>query len=71
MKRSPGERPVRFFCSCSEERTLAALATIGQAEIDSILAEQGSVTMDCEFCNRRYVFSESDLSSLSQGKTLH
>jgi molecular chaperone Hsp33 len=63
--------PVRFSCSCSEERTLAALATIGQAEIDSILAEQGSVTMDCEFCNQRYVFSEAALSNLSRGETLH
>jgi molecular chaperone Hsp33 len=55
---------VRFRCSCSQDRTLAALATIGEAEIRSILDEQGSITMDCEFCNQRYQFRESDLRGL-------
>jgi molecular chaperone Hsp33 len=55
---------VRFRCSCSQDRTLAALATLGEAEIRSILTEQGSITMDCEFCNQRYVFREADLRGL-------
>jgi molecular chaperone Hsp33 len=55
---------VRFRCSCSQDRTLAALAAIGEAEIRSILEEQGSITMDCEFCNQRYVFREGDLRGL-------
>lgn len=57
-------QPVEFKCSCSRERTLAALASIGEGEIRSILDEQGSVTMDCEFCNQRYVFSPDDLQDL-------
>jgi molecular chaperone Hsp33 len=57
-------QPVRFRCSCSQDRTLAALATIGNAEIRDILNEQGSVTMDCEFCNQRYVFREEALRGL-------
>ena len=57
-------QPVAFKCSCSRERTLAALASIGEGEIRSILDEQGSVTMDCEFCNQRYVFSPEDLQDL-------
>lgn len=56
--------PVRFRCSCSQDRTLAALATLGEAEIRSILQEQGAVTMDCEFCNQRYVFRDADLRGL-------
>lgn len=56
--------PVRFRCSCSQDRTLAALATIGEKEIRDILAEQGAVTMDCEFCNQRYTFREGDLRGL-------
>jgi molecular chaperone Hsp33 len=65
---------VRFRCSCSRDRTLAALATIGEAEIRDILQEQGSVTMDCEFCNQRYVFREEDLRHLlssAQDKPMH
>ena len=55
---------VRFACSCSAERTRNALATLGAREIGSILEEQGSVTMDCEFCNQRYVFTAEDLVGL-------
>lgn len=55
---------VRFRCSCSQDRTLAALATLGEEEIRSILHEQGAVTMDCEFCNQQYRFHESDLRGL-------
>ncbi|WOJ97898.1 Hsp33 family molecular chaperone HslO [Congregibacter brevis] len=55
---------VRFRCSCSQDRTFAALATLGEEEIRDIIAEQGAVTMDCEFCNQRYMFRESDLRGL-------
>ena len=58
-------------CSCSRERTLAALATIGPQEIESILQEQGSVSMDCEFCNQHYVFSREELTQPTAGATLH
>ena len=64
------EEAVVFRCSCSRERTLAALATIGRDEIDDILREQGSVSMDCEFCNQRYVFGPDDLGS-ADGATVH
>lgn len=66
--------PVGFRCSCSRERTLAALSTIGDSEIRSILVEQGSVTMDCEFCNQRYVFTEQELQPLigtAEGNSIH
>ncbi len=57
-------RPLEFRCTCSRERTLNALSSIGAAEVEDILKEQGSVTMDCEFCNQRYVFQREDLDEL-------
>lgn len=62
---------VHFSCSCSRERTLSALASVGRAEIDDILKEQGAVTMDCEFCNQRYLFEEADLTTPDSVSTLH
>jgi molecular chaperone Hsp33 len=50
-------RAIAFACSCSRERVTKALRIAGLAEVESILAERGSVEMTCEFCNRRYVFS--------------
>lgn len=63
-------RSLQFRCSCSRDRSRRALETLGEAEITSILEEQGSVTMDCEFCNQRYVFAPGELLAGS-GKTLH
>ena len=60
-------RPLAFRCTCSRERTLNALYAIGAAEVEDILREQGSVTMDCEFCNQRYVFQREDLGELLGG----
>ena len=63
--------PVVFRCSCSRERTLSALTTIGREEIDSILREQGAVSMDCEFCNQQYVFTPEELGNGSGSSALH
>ena len=56
--------PVVFRCGCSRERIEGVLAALGQDEIQAVLAEQGSISVDCEFCNRRYVFDAVDIGSL-------
>jgi molecular chaperone Hsp33 len=57
-------RQPRFGCSCSRDRVRAALRMLGSTEVDSILAERGTVGVDCEFCNRRYEFDASEARSL-------
>ena len=57
-------RQPKFGCSCSRERVAAALRIIGSAEIESILAERGTVGVDCEFCNRRYEFEPPEAREL-------
>lgn len=54
-------RDVQYRCSCSRERTATALLTIGRDEVESILAEQHSVTMTCEFCGTVYRFTEEEV----------
>ncbi|PSF05062.1 Hsp33 family molecular chaperone HslO [Marinobacter fuscus] len=63
--------PVAFRCSCSRERTLAALESIGKDECYSILEEQGSIDMDCQFCHASYRFNRNDIDHLFTGHTLH
>ncbi|MDX1756911.1 MAG: Hsp33 family molecular chaperone HslO [Marinobacter sp.] len=63
--------PVAFRCSCSRERTLAALESIGQEECYSILEEQGSIEMDCQFCHAHYQFNRNDIDHLFTGHSLH
>jgi molecular chaperone Hsp33 len=65
---------VRFHCSCSRERTFNALISLPPKELRELLQEQGSITMDCEFCNQQYRFEQSDLADVLKGeqaKTLH
>lgn len=66
--------PVAFRCNCSRKRTLNALSSIPAAEVEELLEELGSITMDCEFCNQQYRFVREDLDDVlgpSEGRTVH
>ncbi len=56
--------PVRFACRCDRERVAALLRGLGSDEVESILAEQGSVTVTCEFCQKPYHFDAVDAARL-------
>lgn len=56
--------PVRFACRCSEGRVAGLLRSLGPAEMRSILAEQGAVTVTCEFCGRPFRFDSIDVERL-------
>jgi len=61
----------RFHCSCSRERIAKMLVSLGQEEVDSIIAEQGSVTVTCEFCGCKYSFDPVDVPPLFMGGAEH
>jgi molecular chaperone Hsp33 len=54
----------RFACNCSRARISRMLLSLGRAEADSILAEQGHVEVSCDFCNRLYHFDAIDVAHL-------
>jgi molecular chaperone Hsp33 len=65
---------VRFQCNCSRERTFNALTSLPPLDLEELLEELGSITMDCEFCNQQYCFNREDLSEIlldSEFKTVH
>lgn len=57
-------QPVEFGCTCSRERVAAMLTSLGVDEIQGIVAEQGSIDIACEFCQRRYVFDAQEATAL-------
>ncbi len=59
-----GQQPLFFQCTCSRERSLQALATLGREEIDDILAEEGEIVMDCHFCHEHYRFEREEVESV-------
>ena len=61
-------QPLVFHCSCSRERSANALVGLGQADCERLLEEEeGSITIDCQFCNQRYLFDASDVAQLFAG----
>ena len=56
--------PLRFECSCSQQRIENTVLTIGEAEARDIIEEQGSISATCEFCNTQYSLSDTDLTRL-------
>ena len=63
VKLSPPDT-IDFECSCSYQRTGAALMQINPLEIASILQADKEIVMDCEFCSARYRFSKKDIEQL-------
>ncbi|MEO5558993.1 MAG: Hsp33 family molecular chaperone HslO, partial [Dokdonella sp.] len=57
-------QPLAFRCTCSRGRVEDMLRSLGRAESDATLAEQGSIEVTCEFCNRRYVLDEADVEAV-------
>jgi molecular chaperone Hsp33 len=58
-------RALQFRCSCSRERSARALISLGQADAEALVQEHGgTVEIDCEFCNERYLFDAADVLQL-------
>src|SRR5690606_5911394 len=56
--------PVRWHCTCTRERVSSMLRTLGEREVQDILAEQGNVRVTCDFCGKPYEFDAVDCSGL-------
>jgi molecular chaperone Hsp33 len=59
-----GSDPLRFRCSCSQQRTAAMLRSLGREELEQILLERGQIDVNCEFCNQHYAFAPADVAGL-------
>ena len=56
--------PIEYRCYCSRERTERALLSLGSAELEDILREQGGAKLTCQFCDRVHVFSGDELRAM-------
>nr|WP_206064388.1 Hsp33 family molecular chaperone HslO [Oleiagrimonas sp. C23AA] len=54
-------RPLAFGCSCSRERVVQMLRSLGREEVEAALeANDGEVEVTCEFCASQYRFDRVD-----------
>jgi len=58
------EKDVEFRCNCSMERAKTLIASLGRAEVESMLADDKGAVMSCGFCSEVYQLDEGDLESI-------
>lgn len=54
----------KYECTCSKEKMENALVSIGKEELEKIIAEDKKAELVCNFCNKKYEFSEEELKKL-------
>ena len=57
-------QPVSWHCPCTRERVANMLRSLGEEEVNSILAERGQVDVACDFCGKPYKFDAVDCAAL-------
>ena len=58
---------VEFKCTCSKERSAAALLNVDKQELLDIVAQEGAVTLNCQYCHTQYSFDGIDVESIYGG----
>lgn len=58
------ERPLKFQCTCSEDRVKRALLLTGAVELQAMLEEDGGASVTCDFCAREYKLGEDQLKEM-------
>lgn len=57
-------KSIRFYCQCTRENVGKMLQMLGQDEVESILSEQEKIEINCDFCNKQYLFDAVDAATL-------
>ncbi len=60
-------QPVRFGCTCSAERVRQSLSIYSKKDIGTMIADDGTVTADCQFCGAHYTFAPETLGFEAMG----
>lgn len=55
---------LEFACTCSRGKVSDMLLLLGGEEVGSVVAQEGSITVDCDFCHEQYTFDEQDVHAL-------
>ncbi len=59
-----GQARPRYLCDCSRERFERGLISLGKEELTSLIQEDHGAELCCHFCNRKYLFSQQQLTRL-------
>ena len=57
-------RPVSYHCPYDPDKIFAMLRSVGQAECEAIIAEQGEIRVHDDICNHEYVLDAATVAGL-------
>lgn len=60
-------QPVRFGCTCSEDRVRQSLSIYSARDIEKMTTEDGRVTADCQFCGAHYDLDPASVGQEASG----
>ncbi|KRN12494.1 Hsp33-like chaperonin [Fructilactobacillus fructivorans] len=60
--------PVEFVCNCSKERFAKDIAGIGKKDLQQLIDEDHGAQVVCNFCGKKYDFSEDELVEMLNNK---
>ncbi len=62
------ELPVKYVCKCSREKLENIFMGLSDEEIRDMYREEGFAKAVCHFCNKKYIFTASELEELIRRK---
>lgn len=67
FKNDLGEQVSKYYpeykCLCSDDYVKGILVSLGKKELLDIIEKEGEISVDCEFCRKKYKYNEKDVES--------
>ena len=58
------ETPCKYKCICSKKYINNVVRTLGVDEANDILKEQGAISIECLYCNKKYTYLTKDIDEI-------
>jgi molecular chaperone Hsp33 len=58
------ERTPEYKCICSKNYIDGLIISLGKEELYDILSEQGEIRIECQYCDKKYVYDKEDVDKL-------
>ncbi len=62
------EQPIKYVCTCSREKVIAAIEKLPDDEIRALAEEKGYAVANCHFCNKNHRFTKGQLEEIIRNK---
>ena len=61
-------RETGYFCDCSRERVTRSLKSLGEKELEDMIADGKTIEVKCQFCDKAYYFTVDELRELLESR---